>query len=354
MQSIEPLVVRKSERMPKTRQKKREQEQEKKIEQEQKEAEAEDFLLARRVEDGQVRPWSQETQARLRIQDVEDAIKNSQDSQGQIQHQRYVVEAKEELERREAEKERMEAELEEEERRQMEEEEEERRLLSERKRRREKSRERVKHSISKLSIQVKSWLNVTKPVVEDERRMQIQTELAAEQTRLEQLEARLDQVGEGLAEALRDVRVDIMEEEDQMRMHVDEEQMKTNDISSQLPNRVRSGSPMTNLEPQELTPRRMELEALPEVDRVRRQLDERLAELDIEDQLDVEREKKQVKASEEKTRARQKKREQATLKFEERMEQLLGKIWDKLAKDIESARREEKEIEEFSGYPIVH
>ena len=97
-----------------TRQKKREQEQKKKREQEEKEAEAEDFLLARRVEDGQVRPWSQETQARLRIQDVEDAIKNSQDSQGQIQHQRWVVEAKEELERREAEKERMEAELEEE------------------------------------------------------------------------------------------------------------------------------------------------------------------------------------------------------------------------------------------------
>ena len=50
----------------------------------------------------------------------------------------------------------------------------------------------------------------------------------------------------------------------------------------------------------------------------------------------------------------QKKREQAKLKFEERMEHLLGKIWAKLAKDIESARREEKEIEEFSGYPIVH
>ena len=300
MQSTEPLVVRKSERMA-TRQKKREQEQKKKREQEEKEAEAEDFLLARRVEDGQVRPWSQESELRLRIQDVEDAIKNSPlGPQGQIWHQRYVVEAKEELERREAEKERMEAELEEEERRQMEEEEEERRLLSERKRGREKSRERVKHSISKLSIQVNSCLNVTKPVVEDERRMQIQTELAAEQ-----LEARLDQVGEGPAA--------IMEE---------------------------------------LTPRRMELEALPEVDRVRRQLDERLAELDIEDQLDVEREKKQVKASEEKTRARQKKREQATLKFEERMEHLLGKIWAKLAKDIESARREEKEIEELSGYPI--
>ena len=142
-----------------------------------------------------------------------------------------------------------------------------------------------------------------------------------------------------------------MEEEDQRRVHVEEEQMKTNDISSQLPNRVRSGSPMTYLEPQELTPRRMELEALPEVDRVRRQLEERLAELDIEDQLDVEREKKQKKASEEKARARQKKREQATLKFEERMEHLLGKIWAKLVKDIESARREDKEIEEFSGYP---
>ena len=216
--------------------------------------------------------------------------------------------------------------------------------MSERKRGREKSRERVKHSISKISIQVKTRLNITKPVVEDERRMQIQTELAAEQTRL-------DQVGEGLAEALRDVRVDIMEEEDQMRMHVDEEQMKTNDISSQLPNRVRSGSPMTILEPQELTPRRMELEALPEVDRVRRQLEEKLAELDMEHQLDMEEEMEQRKASEEKARTRQKKRKQATLKFEERMEHLLGKIWAKLAKDIESARREEKEIEEFSGYP---
>ena len=75
------------------------------------------------------------------------------------------------------------------------------------------ARERVKRSISKPSIQVNSLLKVTKPVVEDERRMQIQTELAAEQTRFEQLEARLDQVGEGLAEALRDVRVDIMEEQ---------------------------------------------------------------------------------------------------------------------------------------------
>ena len=115
MQSTEPLVVRKSERMA-TRQKKREQEQKKKREQEQKEAEAE--------------------------------------------------------------KKRMEAELEEEERRQMEEEEEERRILSERKRRREWERKQVKRSISKLSIQVNSWLNITKPVVKDERRMQIQTSRA--------------------------------------------------------------------------------------------------------------------------------------------------------------------------------
>ena len=106
-----------------TRQKKREQEQKKKREQEQKEAEAEEYLDERRAIDGEERFWSQE------IQKIEDAIKNSQDSEGNIQHQRWVVEAKEVLEEREKKKI---AELEEEERRQMEEEEEERRILSER------------------------------------------------------------------------------------------------------------------------------------------------------------------------------------------------------------------------------
>ena len=124
MQSTEPLVVRKSERMA-TRQKKREQEQKKKREQEEKKAEAEEYLDERRAIDGLERFWSLESPVRLRVLAAEEAIKNS--PKGQVWNKRYVVEAKAELERR----------------------------------------EQVKHNIAQLSNQVSSGLNLNEPAEED-------------------------------------------------------------------------------------------------------------------------------------------------------------------------------------------
>ena len=71
---------------------------------EKKVAEAEEFLDEKRVVDGRERFWSAESsQVRLRTLAVEENVANSQNSQtGEKWNPRYPVEAKAELERREA------------------------------------------------------------------------------------------------------------------------------------------------------------------------------------------------------------------------------------------------------------
>ena len=83
-----------------TRQKKKEEEAQKQREI----AEAEEFLDERRVIDGKERFWSEKSQVRLlRTLTVEENVANSQDPKTKKKwNPRYPVEAKAELERREA------------------------------------------------------------------------------------------------------------------------------------------------------------------------------------------------------------------------------------------------------------
>ena len=113
-----------------TRQKRKEEEAQKQREI----AEAEEFLDERRVIDGKERLWSAESQVMLRTLAVEENVANSQDPKTKKKwNPRYPVEAKAELERREA------VEKEEEEMRKVE---EEKRKKKMRKRERERRRER--------------------------------------------------------------------------------------------------------------------------------------------------------------------------------------------------------------------
>ena len=117
-----------------TRQKKKEEEAQKQREI----AEAEEFLDERRVIDGRERFWSEKSQVRLlRTLAVEENVANSQDPKTKKKwNPRYPVDAKAELERREA------AEKEEEEKRKVEE--EKRRKEEEEKRKREEERKKLR------------------------------------------------------------------------------------------------------------------------------------------------------------------------------------------------------------------
>ena len=117
-----------------TRQKKKEEEAQKQREI----AEAEEFLDERRVIDGKERFWSEKSQVRLlRTLTVEENVANSQDPKTKIKwNPRYPLDAKAELERREA------VEKEEEEKRKVEE--EKRRKEEEEKRKRKEERKKLR------------------------------------------------------------------------------------------------------------------------------------------------------------------------------------------------------------------
>ena len=407
------LVSQASERMAtrqKTRKKQKEQEEkeQREAEQRQKElAEAVEYLDGRRADDGQERFWSAESAVRLRTFTTEERIKNS--PEGQVWNPRFLLEAKEELERRRAA-------LEEEERMQLEEEEEQRRAGEEREARVEKLKERIKHSIS-LPIQVRMAQAESEERLDGENGSRRMNE--AEERRL-QVASELEKLREGIKQSISSIQIPVERrtteaDKDQRRLELasgleEVERLQEEEERGRVKSRerikctvsqfsIQVRSELNCTEPEGGDQRRMQLEAeleksleedqaqqiqipvaepaggqqLEEYQRVE-QLEAELEEVERV-QLEMVEEKKQRVASEEKRRIRGEERERIRLRLETVTKWLekcdsdirwqqeifnrsnwppigpIGPMPAALAREIQSERQFERELERHFGFP---